>query len=96
MTTRSDTATREAFEAWHLRTYHMPATQHYTGTGYGGEAADRWQAWQAATAAATQRAERLEAALREIAVGDGYYGAQAREYKDIARAALRSTTETQP
>jgi hypothetical protein len=27
-------------------------------------------------------------ALRKIAVGDGYYGAQAREYKQIAVAAL--------
>ena len=32
--------------------------------------------------------ERLRFALREIAVGDGIYGAQAREYKKIARGAL--------
>lgn len=28
------------------------------------------------------------AALQEIAVGDGWYGEQAREYKQIAKAAL--------
>lgn len=32
--------------------------------------------------------DELEKALREIAAGDGYYGAQAREYKEIARRAL--------
>lgn len=32
--------------------------------------------------------DRLRAALEEIAHGEGYYGAQAREYKDIAKAAL--------
>jgi len=30
----------------------------------------------------------LLAALEKIAAGDGYYGAQAREYKEIARSAL--------
>lgn len=30
----------------------------------------------------------LTDALIKIAVGDGYYGAQAREYKNIARAAI--------
>lgn len=39
------------------------------------------------------RAERAEAALREIAAGDGYYGAQAREYKDIARRALSAAPQ---
>jgi hypothetical protein len=34
------------------------------------------------------RAQHLEAALRHIAAGDGYYGAQAREYKEIACDAL--------
>lgn len=29
-------------------------------------------------------------ALQQIAAGDGYYGAQAREYKQIAQAALAS------
>ena len=32
--------------------------------------------------------ETLREALRRIALGDGYYGAMAREYKNIARAAL--------
>lgn len=38
------------------------------------------------------RAERelLRAALEQIAAGDGYYGAMAREYKEIARVALGS------
>ena len=31
---------------------------------------------------------RLRAALQKISAGEGYYGEQAREYKDIARAAL--------
>ena len=35
-----------------------------------------------------KRIATLETALRQIANGDGYYGAQAKEYKDIARAAL--------
>lgn len=35
-------------------------------------------------------AERLAAALEKIASGDGVYGAQAHEYKQIARAALQS------
>ena len=30
----------------------------------------------------------LRSALERIATGDGYYGAQAREYKNIARKAL--------
>lgn len=30
----------------------------------------------------------LEKAVREIAAGEGIYGMQAREYKEIARAAL--------
>ena len=34
--------------------------------------------------------ERLREALRQIANGDGYYGAQAREYKEIARRSLSS------
>lgn len=34
------------------------------------------------------RISALENALRQIANGEGYYGAQAKEYKDIARAAL--------
>lgn len=37
---------------------------------------------------AQARIRELEAALRQIANGEGYYGAQAKEYKDIARAAL--------
>ena len=32
--------------------------------------------------------DRLRDALRRIAAGDGYYGAMAREYKEIAREAL--------
>lgn len=32
--------------------------------------------------------ERLRSALAKIAAGDGYYGAQAHEYKNIAREAL--------
>jgi hypothetical protein len=31
---------------------------------------------------------RLREALERIAAGDGYYGAQAREYKQIAQSAL--------
>jgi len=33
-------------------------------------------------------APQLLAALKEIASGEGYYGAQAREYKEIAKAAI--------
>lgn len=40
--------------------------------------------------AAEQRCARLEAALEEIANGEGVYGAQAHEYKQIARAALEN------
>lgn len=36
---------------------------------------------------------RLRAALQEIANGDGAYGAQAFEYKQIARKALEATNE---
>ena len=32
---------------------------------------------------------RYQTALHNIATGEGYYGAQAREYKNIAREALR-------
>lgn len=35
-----------------------------------------------------RRCEIYRAALEKIAVGDGVYGAQAHEYKQIARAAL--------
>lgn len=35
----------------------------------------------------------LRAALSRIALGDGYYGAQAREYKQVARAALAGQPE---
>jgi hypothetical protein len=35
-----------------------------------------------------ERIHALEKALKEIADGDGYYGQQAREYKQIAQAAL--------
>lgn len=31
-------------------------------------------------------------ALRKISAGEGYYGLQAREYKDIAKAAVTSAT----
>lgn len=34
--------------------------------------------------------EELMDALRKIAAGEGYYGLQAREYKDIAKAAVTS------
>lgn len=34
--------------------------------------------------------EELMSALRQIAAGEGYYGLQAREYKDIAKAAITS------
>lgn len=37
---------------------------------------------------ASGREAQLAAALEKIAGGDGYYGSQAREYKNIARAAL--------
>lgn len=50
--------------------------------------------------AAAERLERLtterdvlRAALNRIALGDGYYGAQAREYKQVARAALAGQPE---
>jgi len=33
----------------------------------------------------------LRQALQEIANGEGYYGMQAKEYKDIAKAALLQT-----
>jgi hypothetical protein len=33
-------------------------------------------------------------ALRKIAAGEGYYGLQAREYKDIAKAAIASAVIT--
>lgn len=32
--------------------------------------------------------EKMRTALEQIANGEGYYGAQAREYKEIAKAAL--------
>lgn len=32
---------------------------------------------------------KLRTALKQIALGDGYYGAQAKEYKEIARKALK-------
>jgi hypothetical protein len=38
-------------------------------------------------------APELIEALKQIANGEGYYGAQAREYKEIARAALAKATE---
>lgn len=38
--------------------------------------------------------EELLAALRKIASGEGYYGLQAREYKDIAKAAVASVAMT--
>lgn len=44
--------------------------------------------------AAEARAERLAGALREIAKGEGVYGAQAHEYKQIARAALASEPDS--
>lgn len=34
--------------------------------------------------------EELMEAMRKIASGEGYYGLQAREYKDIAKAAITS------
>ena len=37
--------------------------------------------------------KRLRAALTEIATGDGVYGAQAHEYKQIARRALGQMNE---
>lgn len=36
-----------------------------------------------------EKVERYERALKEIALGDGTYGAQAKEYKQVAREALR-------
>jgi len=36
---------------------------------------------------------KLRAALKQIALGDGYYGAQAKEYKEIARKALGVKSE---
>lgn len=36
--------------------------------------------------------QELMEALRKIALGEGYYGLQAREYKDIAKAAIASVT----
>lgn len=38
--------------------------------------------------------EELMEALRKIAAGEGYYGLQAREYKDIAKAAIASVVMT--
>lgn len=40
--------------------------------------------------AAAAELERLQAALTQIAAGEGVYGAQAHEYKQIARSALGS------
>jgi hypothetical protein len=36
----------------------------------------------------------LRDALRRIAAGEGYYGIQAREYKEIARTALAAVGES--
>jgi len=44
---------------------------------------EKFLVWQAA-----DEIERLRDALNEIAVGEGVYGAQAFEYKNIARRAL--------
>lgn len=50
--------------------------------------ADALEAATPATEALRARIAELEAALRRISAGEGYYGAQAAEYKAIARAAL--------
>ena len=42
---------------------------------------------------AQARVKRLEGALEKIAHGEGIYGMQAGEYKAIARAALKETTD---
>lgn len=49
-----------------------------------------WNVGQAAEEVERQKHQKakLEDALIKIAAGDGYYGAQAREYKNIARVAL--------
>jgi hypothetical protein len=46
--------------------------------------------WAVNLATAINSHEEMLTALRAIATGDGYYGLQAREYKDIARAAVAS------
>lgn len=40
-----------------------------------------------------EAADAMREALKQIANGEGYYGAQAREYKAIARAALAKVEE---
>lgn len=48
--------------------------------------------WAVRIATAINCHEELMDALRKIAAGEGYYGLQAREYKDIAKAAVASAT----
>lgn len=50
---------------------------------------DLTAAYLAGYGAAQKRIGKLEEALRKIANGEGAYGAQAHEYKQIARAALK-------
>lgn len=50
--------------------------------------------WAINLAAAVNCHEELMDAMRKIAAGEGYYGLQAREYKDIAKAAITSVVMT--
>lgn len=48
--------------------------------------------WAVRIATALNCHEELLDALRKIAAGEGFYGLQAKEYKDIAKAAIVSAT----
>lgn len=48
----------------------------------------RFYEWRRYTLTLQREADGLREALERIAAGDGVYGAQAHEYKQIARAAL--------
>lgn len=48
--------------------------------------------WAVNLATAINCHAELMEAMRKIAVGEGFYGLQAREYKDIAKAAVASVT----
>lgn len=58
---------------------------------YGGEEAERANA--ALIVKAVNNFDDLVAVLEQIAIGEGVYGAQAHEYKQIARAALTRIKE---
>lgn len=76
-----------------------PAMEHigYTIDDYDADAGYDGDGWIVAAFLIDQKDDeirRLRDALQRIAVGDGFYGAQAFEYKEIARQALTTVQET--